>query len=86
MLIVGNAEGPMQKRPRNGRCPTWVIGLFSLAILAGSGISALGQDSDAAGARPTAVGGGGSILLSFGLDTPGTMATPLLCTAGSASL
>ena len=65
MLIVGNAEGPMQKRPRNGRCPTWVIGLFSLAILAGSGISALGQDSDAAGARPTAVGGGGQYFVEF---------------------
>jgi hypothetical protein len=65
MLIVGNAEGPLQKRPRNGRCPTWVVGLFSLAILAGSGISVLGHDSDAAGAKPTAAGGGGQYFVEF---------------------
>lgn len=65
MFSVGNAEGAMQKRPRNGRCQTWVIGLFCLAILAGSGISASGHDSDAAGGRPTAVGGGGQYFVEF---------------------
>lgn len=65
MLIVGNSEGPMQKRPRNGRCPTWVIGLFSLAILAGSGLSALGQDSDTTGAKPTVAGSVGQYFVEF---------------------
>lgn len=66
MLIVGNAEAPMRKRPRNGRCPTWVMGLLCLAILAGSGISAaLSHDSDAAGAKPTAAGGEGQYFVEF---------------------
>jgi hypothetical protein len=65
MLIAGNAEGPMRKRPRNGRCPTWLIGLFSLVILTGSGISALSQDSDTVGAKPAAGGGGGQYFVEF---------------------
>jgi hypothetical protein len=59
MLIAGNVEGPMLERLRNGRCPTWLLGLFSLAILSGSGISALGQDTDTASAKLAAAGVGG---------------------------
>ena len=86
MLIAGNVDGPTLERLRNGRCPTWLIGLFSLAILAGSGISALGQDTDRLAPNWPQRALGVSILSSFGLATPGTMATPLSCTAGSVSL
>src|ERR1700693_3791427 len=65
MLVSANAEGPMWKRPINGRCPTWLIGLFSLAVLVGSGISALAQDSDTAGAKPTTAGAGGQYFIEF---------------------
>jgi hypothetical protein len=46
-------------------CPTWLLGLFSLAILAGSGISALCQDTDMASAKPAAAGGGGQYFIEF---------------------
>ena len=65
MLIAGNVEGPMLERLRNGRCPTWLLGLFSLAILSGSGISALGQDTDTASAKLAAAGVGGQYFFEF---------------------
>ena len=55
----------MLERLRNGRCPNWLLGLFSLAMLAGSGISALGQDTDTASAKPAAAGGGGEYFIEF---------------------
>jgi hypothetical protein len=64
MRIAGNMV-PMVERLRNGRCPTWLLGLFSLAILAGSGISALGEDTDSASAKAAAAGGGGQYFIEF---------------------
>ena len=55
----------MLERLRNGRCPTWLLGLFSLAMLAGSGISALGQDTDTASAKLAAAGVGGQYFIEF---------------------
>lgn len=84
MLIAGNVEGPMLERLRNGRCPTWLLGLFSLAILSGSGISALGQDTDTASAKLAAAGVGGQYFIEFRARY--AWDTPLSCTAGSVSL
>ncbi len=57
----------MQEKLRNGRCPAWLTGLFSLAILAGTGISgAVAQDSETAGAKPAAAtSGGGQYYIEF---------------------
>ena len=76
----------MLERLRNRRCPTWLLGLFSLATPAGSGISALGQDTDIASVKPAAAGGGGQYFIEFRARYAGTMATPSSYTAGSVSL